>query len=53
MSQATGKFKGKFLNFNFRIYADGKKEVIFHNGVKRETYDDNYTIVHFTNDDIK
>lgn len=36
-----------------RIYQDGKKEVIFHNGVKREIFPDGYTIVHFTNSDIK
>jgi centromere protein J len=36
-----------------RIYADQKKEVIFHNGVKREIFPDGYTIVHFTNNDIK
>ncbi|KAM3144970.1 hypothetical protein pb186bvf_002975 [Paramecium bursaria] len=36
-----------------RVYANGKKEVIFHNGVKREVFPDGYTIVHFTNNDIK
>ena len=35
------------------MYANGKKEVIFPNGVKREIYENNYTIVHFTNSDIK
>jgi centromere protein J len=32
---------------------DGKKEVIFNNGVRREIFPDNYTIVHFANNDIK
>lgn len=36
-----------------RVYTNGKKEVIFHNGVKREVYPDGYIIVHFTNKDIK
>ncbi len=27
--------------------------MIFHNGVKREIFPDGYTIVHFTNNDIK
>lgn len=35
------------------MFANGKKEVIFHNGVKRESFPDGYTIVHFTNSDIK
>jgi len=30
-----------------------KKEVIFTNGVRRETYPDGYLIVFFANDDIK
>jgi centromere protein J len=36
-----------------RTYANGKKEVQFHNGVKRESFPDGYTIVNFTNNDIK
>lgn len=36
-----------------RIYASGKKEVIFNNGVKRESFPDGYTIVYFNNQDIK
>jgi centromere protein J len=36
-----------------RIYASGKKEVIFNNGVKRESFPDGYTIVYFNNKDIK
>jgi len=36
-----------------RTYQNGKKEVIFSNGVKRETFPDGYTIVYFNNNDIK
>ena len=36
-----------------RIYQNGKKEVIFNNGVKRESFPDGYTIVYFNNQDIK
>lgn len=36
-----------------RMYANGKKEVIFNNGVKRESFPDGYTIVYFNNQDIK
>ena len=36
-----------------RVYASGKKEVIFNNGVKRESFPDGYTIVYFNNQDIK
>ena len=36
-----------------RIYQSGKKEVIFNNGVKRESHPDGYTIVYFNNQDIK
>ena len=36
-----------------RIYLNGKKEVVFSNRVRRETFPDGYTIVHFTNGDIK
>lgn len=32
---------------------NGKKEVIFANKVRRETFSDGYTIVHFNNGDIK
>ena len=40
-----GKVQRSFLN--------GKKEVIFSNGVRRETNPDGYTIVYFNNNDIK
>jgi len=36
-----------------RTYENGKKEVIFSNGVKREVFPDGYTIVYFNNQDIK
>ncbi|CAD8061276.1 unnamed protein product [Paramecium sonneborni] len=36
-----------------RQYANGKKEVVFHNGVKREVFPEGYVIVHFTNKDVK
>jgi centromere protein J len=36
-----------------RTYLSGKKEVIFSNGVKRETFPDGYTIVYFNNSDVK
>jgi centromere protein J len=32
-----------------RMYQSGKKEVIFNNGVKRESFPDGYTIVYFNN----
>lgn len=32
-----------------RIYQNSKKEVIFNNGVKRESFPDGYTIVYFNN----
>jgi centromere protein J len=32
-----------------RQYANGRKEVIFNNGVHRESYPDGYTIVYFNN----
>lgn len=35
------------------MFADGKKEVLFANGVRREIFENGYTIVHFTNKDIK
>ena len=36
-----------------RIYLNGKKEVVFANKVRRETFVDGYTIVYFVNGDIK
>lgn len=36
-----------------RVYQSGKKEVVFTNGVKRETFPDGYTIVYFANEDVK
>jgi hypothetical protein len=36
-----------------RVYLNGKKEVIFANKVRRETYPDGYTIVYFNNGDMK
>ena len=36
-----------------RLYVNGKKEVIFANKVRRETFSDGYTIVYFNNGDIK
>ena len=36
-----------------RIYLNNKKEVIFSNKVRRETFPDGYTIVYFNNGDIK
>lgn len=36
-----------------RTFLNGKKEVIFSNGVRRETHPDGYTIVYFNNNDIK
>ena len=36
-----------------RLYSDGRKEVVFHNGVRREQWGDGYSIVYFTNGDIK
>lgn len=35
------------------MYQNGKKEVIFHNGVKREVFQDGYIVVHFMNKDVK
>ena len=35
------------------MFANGKKEVIFSNGVRRETFPDGYTIVYFNNNDVK
>jgi centromere protein J len=32
---------------------NGKKEVIFANKVRRETFPDGYTVVYFTNEDVK
>ena len=36
-----------------RLYSDGRKEVVFHNGVRREQWGDGYSVVYFTNGDIK
>ena len=36
-----------------RLYADGRREVVFQNGVRRELWPDGYSVVHFTNGDIK
>jgi len=36
-----------------RVYENNKKEVIFTNKVRRETFPDGYTIVYFNNNDIK
>lgn len=36
-----------------RFYDNGKKEVVFSNGVKREVWPTGYSIVYFTNNDIK
>ncbi|TNV73675.1 hypothetical protein FGO68_gene11096 [Halteria grandinella] len=36
-----------------RVYADQRREVIFPNGVRRETWGDGYSVVYFTNGDIK
>jgi hypothetical protein len=36
-----------------RIYNNSKKEVVFSNKVRRETFPDGYTIVYFTNGDVK
>lgn len=47
-SEATGA-DGKIQ----RIYLNGKKEVIFGNKVRRETFADGYTIVYFCNGDLK
>ena len=35
------------------MFENGKKEVVFHNGVKRENFPDGYFMIHFTNNDIK
>jgi hypothetical protein len=36
-----------------RFFDNGKKEVVFSNGVKREVWPSGYSIVYFTNNDIK
>jgi len=36
-----------------KFYDDGKKEIIFKNGVKRHIFPNGYTVVDFTNKDIK
>jgi centromere protein J len=37
----------------YRVYASGKNEVIFSNGVKKEYYPDGYSVVYFANEDVK
>ena len=32
-----------------RVFQSGRKEVIFSNGVRRESWNDGYTIVYFNN----
>jgi hypothetical protein len=36
-----------------KVYENGKREILFSNGVKREVLPDGYTIVQFSNHDIK
>jgi centromere protein J len=36
-----------------RFYDNGKKEVIFSNGVKREVWPSGYSVVYFANNDVK
>ena len=36
-----------------KVYENGKREILFSNGVKREVLSDGYTIVQFSNHDIK
>jgi centromere protein J len=36
-----------------RVYADGRREVVFPNGVRREVWPDGFTLVYFTNQDVK
>lgn len=36
-----------------RLYADGRREVVFPNGVKRQVWPDGYSLVYFTNGDLK
>ena len=40
---------GKILKF----YENNKKEVVFPSGMRKEIYEDGYTIVYFANEDIK
>ena len=34
-------------------YSDGRREIIFQNGVRREIWEDGYSVVYFSNGDIK
>jgi len=36
-----------------KIFEDGKKEILFKNGVKRHIFPNGYTLVNFTNHDVK
>jgi len=36
-----------------KVYSNGKTEMLFGNGVRRESFPDGYTIIHFNNKDIK
>lgn len=36
-----------------RRYSDGRREILFPNGVRRELWDDGYSLVYFTNGDLK
>jgi centromere protein J len=36
-----------------KVYSNGKTEMLFANGVKRESFADGYTIIYFNNKDIK
>ena len=34
-------------------YSDGRREIIFQNGVRREIWEDGYSVVYFSNGDLK
>eukprot|EP00743_Colponemidia_sp_Colp-15_P010647 GILK01011754.1.p1 GENE.GILK01011754.1~~GILK01011754.1.p1 ORF type:complete len:720 (+),score=171.68 GILK01011754.1:34-2193(+) len=36
-----------------RFFEDGSKEILFANGVRKETHPDGYSVVYFTNGDVK
>ncbi|CAG9332024.1 unnamed protein product [Blepharisma stoltei] len=36
-----------------RVYSDGKKEILFTNGVRREIFPNGYSVVYYSNNDIK
>ena len=36
-----------------RRYADGRREIVFVNGVRREIWEDGYSVVYFSNGDLK